>query len=206
MQTESLEDLLRSFQTSSKTEKPRKKTENDEALDEFLAEYEKPKKTVKLSTSIDVDKLLQKSAVLKPEFESLHSIPPYEVAQRKLRKLKKIEESKQLKNWYGLPSTEMTEEIKNELEVLKMRSVLDPKRFYKKNDLSVLPKYFQIGKVVSSPLDYYNERGMKKEKKKTLVDQLLAEAEFNKLNKRRYKEIIEQKGRGKFNRKKRKNK
>lgn len=25
-----------------------------------------------------------------------------------------------------------------------MRSVLDPKHFYKKNDLDVLPKYFQV--------------------------------------------------------------
>lgn len=38
----------------------------------------------------------------------------------------------------------MTDEIKNDLEILKMRSVLDPKHFYKKNDLSVLPKYFQV--------------------------------------------------------------
>lgn len=38
----------------------------------------------------------------------------------------------------------MTEEIKNDLEVLQMRSVLDPKHFYKKNDLKVLPKYFQV--------------------------------------------------------------
>lgn len=38
----------------------------------------------------------------------------------------------------------MTEEIKNDLQVLQMRSVLDPKHFYKKNDLKVLPKYFQV--------------------------------------------------------------
>lgn len=48
------------------------------------------------------------------------------------------------KKWYGLPATEVTNEIKNDLEVLRMRSALDPKRFYKKNDLKVLPKYFQV--------------------------------------------------------------
>lgn len=87
----------------------------------------------------------------------------------------------------------MTEEVKRDLEILQMRSVLDPKRFYKKNDLKVLPKYFQIGKVLDSPLDYYNGRLTKKERKRTLVDELLADAEFNKYNKRKYKEIIQEK-------------
>lgn len=43
-----------------------------------------------------------------------------------------------------MPATEMTDEIKNDLEVLRMRSVLDPKHFYKKNDMNALPKYFQV--------------------------------------------------------------
>lgn len=43
-----------------------------------------------------------------------------------------------------MPATEVTEEIQNDLKILQMRSVLDPKHFYKKNDLKVLPKYFQV--------------------------------------------------------------
>jgi len=46
--------------------------------------------------------------------------------------------------WFNMPATEITEEVKRDLEVLQMRSVLDPKTFYKKNDLKVLPKYFQV--------------------------------------------------------------
>lgn len=46
---------------------------------------------------------------------------------------------------------------------------------------------------MDSPLDYYNNRLTKKERKKSLVDELLADAEFNKFNKRKYKEIIEEK-------------
>lgn len=48
--------------------------------------------------------------------------------------------------WFGLPAPEMTDELKHDLEVLRMRHVLDPKRFYKKNDLKDLPKYFQVCK------------------------------------------------------------
>ena len=43
-----------------------------------------------------------------------------------------------------MPATEVTDEIKRDLEVLKMRDALDPKRFYKKNSSKELPKYFQV--------------------------------------------------------------
>ena len=36
--------------------------------------------------------------------------------------------------WFNLPKTEMTEELKKDLQVIKMRNILDSKRFYKKAD------------------------------------------------------------------------
>lgn len=51
--------------------------------------------------------------------------------------------------WFNLPATEVTEELNNDLKVLKMRSVLNPKHFYKKNDMKVLPKYFQVRLIFS---------------------------------------------------------
>ncbi|CAK9810306.1 Deoxynucleotidyltransferase terminal-interacting protein 2 [Anthophora plagiata] len=88
---------------------------------------------------------------------------------------------------------ELTPEVKHDLQVLRMRSVLDPKHFYKKNDLKALPRYFQIGKIIDTPVDYYSGRLTKKERKKTIVDELMADAQFSKYNKRKYKEIIEEK-------------
>lgn len=46
---------------------------------------------------------------------------------------------------------------------------------------------------MDSPLDFYNSRLSKAERKKTLVDELLADADFQKYNKRKYKEIVEEK-------------
>lgn len=89
-----------------------------------------------------------------------------------------------------MPATEVTDEMRNELKVIQMRSVLDPKHFYKKNDLKVLPKYFQIGTVQRSPLDHYSERHTRKTKK-SLVDELLEDEAFQKFNKRKYKEVIQ---------------
>ncbi len=47
-------------------------------------------------------------------------------------------------DWFGMKAPEMTEENRRDLELLQMRSALDPKRFYKKNDHEGLPKYFQV--------------------------------------------------------------
>ena len=33
--------------------------------------------------------------------------------------------------WYGLPATEMTPEIKKDIQLIKLRGYVDPKRFYK---------------------------------------------------------------------------
>lgn len=107
------------------------------------------------------------------------------LAKRKLERAKSTG-----KNWFNMKAPEITEEMKNDLEVLKMRSALDTKHFYKKNDFKTLPKYFQVGRIVESAADFYHSRIPKKDRKRTLVDELLADAEFQKAAKKRYAEII----------------
>lgn len=46
--------------------------------------------------------------------------------------------------WFNMKAPELTEELKNDLRALKMRSAMDPKRFYKKNDREGFPKYLQV--------------------------------------------------------------
>ncbi|XP_034473002.1 deoxynucleotidyltransferase terminal-interacting protein 2 [Drosophila innubila] len=136
--------------------------------------------------NVDVD--MQKTKRI-PGFEQLKALPT--VSRRKQPKLNRAERAKTKgSGWFDLPATEITDEMRNELKVIQMRSVLDPKHFYKKNDLKVLPKYFQIGTVQHSPLDHYSERHTRKTKK-SLVDELLADEAFQKFNKRKYKEVIQ---------------
>ena len=67
------------------------------------------------------------------------------LGKKATKKAKKLEREKTKgQDWYGMPATEVTDEIKRDLEVLKMRDALDPKRFYKKNSSKELPKYFQV--------------------------------------------------------------
>nr|CAG4652269.1 EOG090X0GO7 [Triops cancriformis] len=153
-------------------------------------------KMQQLSLRLSKEDDLLKQSVIKPGFEQQHILPPYQEAKKreKIEKRKEREKTKG-KSWYDLPATEMTEERKRDLEILQMRSVLDTKQFYKKNDLKVLPKYFQIGKVVDSPVDFYASRIPRKERKRTLVDELMADAKFQNMNKKKYAEIITSKQR-----------
>ncbi|XP_076654770.1 deoxynucleotidyltransferase terminal-interacting protein 2 [Halictus rubicundus] len=196
------EDLINNAATSKKGQRD---TSKDIDLEEFEVDMgwsglkkghqkkatKNPVPVTKDTTAIDA---ILKKSVIKPGFEQLESVPSGKVGKRKLQSMKRKERAKTKgKDWFNMRAPEMTPQIKHDLQVLQMRSALDPKRFYKKNDLKVLPKYFQIGKVIDSPVDYYSNRLTKKERKKTIVDELMADAEFSKYNKRKYKEIIDEK-------------
>lgn len=106
--------------------------------------------------------------------------------------------------WFNMRAPELTEDLKKDLKALQMRSAMDPKRFYKKNDREGFPKYFQVrihavgggeeilthlfkisshlqvGTVVDNPIDFYHSRIPKKERKRTIMEELLADAEFRR--------------------------
>ncbi|KFV62466.1 Deoxynucleotidyltransferase terminal-interacting protein 2, partial [Dryobates pubescens] len=150
------------------------------------------------------DQLLQKS-IITPDFEKKECVPPFRESLHQLKKQRRAEREKTAGDgWFGMKAPEITNELKNDLKVLKMRASLDPKHFYKKNDRDGLPKYFQVGTVVDSPIDFYHSRIPKKQRKRTIVDELLADSEFRRYNKKKYQEIMSEKAAfaaGKRNRK-----
>merc|ERR1719309_303993 len=139
----------------------------------------------------------QKSTATAEDFSgAAPAIITEKLGKKKLKKLKREEREKTKgAGWFDMPALEMTEERKRDLELLQMRGAIDPKRFYKKSDNRGLPKYFQIGTVVDSPFDFYSDRIPTKARKRTMVDELLADAEFKKYNKRKYVQIIEERNR-----------
>lgn len=60
--------------------------------------------------------------------------------------MQKLREQTKGENWYNIPATPITDEIKNDLQVLQMRSVLNKNQFYKKNDIKEISKYFHVCK------------------------------------------------------------
>ncbi|XP_072500148.1 deoxynucleotidyltransferase terminal-interacting protein 2 isoform X2 [Notamacropus eugenii] len=137
--------------------------------------------------------LLQKS-IITPDFEKKDCIPPYKESQFQLKKKRREERKKTAGDgWFGMKAPELTTELKNDLKALQMRASMDPKRFYKKNDRDGFPKYFQVGTIADNPADFYHSRIPKKQRKRTIVEELLADSEFRRYNKRKYTEIMMEK-------------
>ncbi|KAB0354972.1 hypothetical protein FD755_022431 [Muntiacus reevesi] len=139
------------------------------------------------------DELLQKT-VITPEFEKNYCDPPYSESKYKLQKERRQERQKMAGDgWFGMKAPELTDKLKNDLKALKMRASVDPKRFYKRNDRDGFPKYFQIGTIVDNPADFYHSRVPRKQRKRFTVEELLADSEFRRYNRKMYSEIMAEK-------------
>ncbi|KAI9314200.1 Fcf2 pre-rRNA processing-domain-containing protein [Dichotomocladium elegans] len=103
------------------------------------------------------------------------------------------------KGWFDMPKPEMTPEMKRDLQVLKMRHVIDPKRHYKKFGKGEDPKYFQTGTIIEGPTEFFSSRINRKDRKQTFVDELLADETARSYHKRKH---LEAQSRGRNGRKK----
>ncbi|CCG25488.1 35S rRNA processing protein [Candida orthopsilosis Co 90-125] len=97
--------------------------------------------------------------------------------------------------WFNMSRPELTSSIKRDLQIIKQRQALDPKRHYKKEKWQI-PKYFQMGTIVEGNTGYYNKL-TKKQKGTNLVEELLHDDNTKKYFKRKYHEIQQQKTSGK---------
>ena len=73
--------------------------------------------------------------------DQAHVIEP-KMGKRALKKAKKDQREKKEglgAAWFGMKAPEVTDELKRDLEVLKMRGAIDPKRFYKKSTVGFEP-------------------------------------------------------------------
>jgi len=102
------------------------------------------------------------------------------------------------KEWFGLPRTDLTPELKRDLQLLKMRSVLDPHRHYRKDGGKMkAPEYSQVGTIVEGPTEYFTGRLENKDRKRTFVEEVLAGEQETKRFKRKYGELQDKKTSGK---------
>lgn len=97
-----------------------------------------------------------------------------------------------------MPKTDLTPELKRDLQLLKMRSVLDPHRHYKKDGGKMkAPEYSQVGTIIEGPTEYLSGRIENKNRKRTLVEEVLAGEQQNGRFKKKYGEVQDRKGSGK---------
>lgn len=74
----------------------------------------------------------------------------------------------------------MTPEFKRDWQILRMRSILDPKH-QKKALKAEPPKYSQIGEMIAGPADHSGGRLTRKEKGKTLLEEAMRASNKDKL-------------------------
>ncbi|CAN6601164.1 rRNA-processing protein Fcf2p [Trichomonascus vanleenenianus] len=131
-----------------------------------------------------VVKLVDDRGLSEKEWGVRRIVDPVEVKKQE----KEQREATAGKNWFDMPKTEITPSIKRDLQLLQMRNVLDRKRHYKK-DKSGPPKYFQTGTIIEGNTEYFSARMSKKERKRTLADEILADEASKRYFKRKYSEI-----------------
>lgn len=122
------------------------------------------------------------------------------------------------KDWFDLPAPRESElpRLYREVEALRLRNQLDPKRFYKKDEgegkgIKGLPKYLavrlpililmtvrdrsyltQMGKIVETSSPFKETSGDnlgRGQKKRTLVDELVDDAEAKRYAKKKFGEL-----------------
>ena len=86
------------------------------------------------------------------------------------------------------PHAQMTSELKNELQLLRMRGAFDTKRFYRTSDYAKgLPKFFQVGTMIEDPLDPAGSGGRRRPK--TMVREALNDPKLRRRAKARFKKV-----------------
>ncbi|KAK4217328.1 rRNA-processing protein fcf2 [Rhypophila decipiens] len=102
-----------------------------------------------------------------------------------------------LADWYNLPKTELTPELKRDLQILKMRDVVAMgKQYFKKDSRkNFVPEYCAVGRILPGATDGSNHRLTKKEQKRTIVEEVLAGQTTSKF-KSKYHEVQEKKQSG----------
>ncbi|CAI5758339.1 unnamed protein product [Candida verbasci] len=148
----------------------------DESLDDLLKQLQektKPKRKQTLEETIrSLPKLpdnLKKSITIKDPI--IQAIKPKD----------------ETKDWFSMKTPEMTPELKRDLQIIKQRAALDPKRHYKKDKWHI-PKEFQMGTIIE---------GSSSKKKSSIIDDILTNDDTKKYFKRKYEEIQKVKTSGK---------
>lgn len=130
-----------------------------------------------------------------------NKIPPLTVSKRKI-----IQENKRKKDqtagpeWFNMKAMELTPELKNDLDAIRLRSHLDPKKFYRRTDMKDYPKFFSIGTIVNAPSEPLTDNLARSSRNKTLAEQLLEEDEEKNFTKRKWTLLMKSKTKKKHNR------
>ncbi|KAK4227610.1 Fcf2 pre-rRNA processing-domain-containing protein [Podospora fimiseda] len=101
-------------------------------------------------------------------------------------------------DWFHMPKTELTAELKRDLQILRMRDVvaMGKQHFKKDSRKDFVPEYSVVGTIIAGATDGANQRLTRKEKKRSIVEEVLSADNVSKF-KSKFHEIQEKKKSGK---------
>ena len=92
------------------------------------------------------------------------------------------------RGWFGMTPAALTDDVKADIAILRNRTYLDPKRFYKKADI-MDPKMVQVGTVIEGSEEYYSSRLTKKQRRQNLAEEIMADVDVKKYAKKQFTKI-----------------
>ncbi|EFA83016.1 hypothetical protein PPL_03798 [Heterostelium album PN500] len=199
----SLESYSLSENNSSDTDS---KQENL-AFDEFkLIDQLAKSAALHLGQLVNEQKLLSTQGVLKNELKKVTKKELKGASNERVldakNKIKTINESDSVlpnkvikkpvhenKKWFGFGEGEITEEMKLEAELIRLKSFADNTKKRSKDATKELPKYFEVGTFINNHEDYYNRFTNREKKRGNLGDIMEDEKVMNYID-RKSSEII----------------
>ena len=96
--------------------------------------------------------------------------------------------------FFHIPRTDLTPELKRDLQLLKMRSVLSlGKQNWKKDTRKdMVPEFCHVGRIIEGPIEGSDQRLTRKERKQTIAGEILDGSTLGKF-KAKYNAIQERK-------------
>ena len=104
---------------------------------------------------------------------------------------KKLPDESAGKGWFGMKPSVMTEDLKTDLAIIRNRTYLDPKRFYKSTDKH--HSVVQVGTVIEGAAEFYSSRLTKKERRANLTEELMADQATHDYAKNKFKKMSREK-------------
>jgi hypothetical protein len=132
-------------------------------------------------------KIMKKSKLENIEKELTVPVPISKSEKKRLARQKR--EKTAGPNWFGLSAPEMTDELKQDMQILNLRNYVDPSDIYRRPEYKEMPKYFEVGTVVENAADFYSGRVARKERKQHFVDEVLSDQKYKQYAKRKYREM-----------------
>lgn len=165
------------------------------SLDDLFADLKKESRSVPTIKDFkSIEKSIQSLPKINANLETALQKKPIRIHDPVIPPKKKTTETSD-ERWFNMKQPEMTPEIKRDLQIIKQRSALDPKRHYKKDKWEI-PKFFQMGTIIEGNTEFYSSRLKRKERGKTMVEELLHDDTTKKYFKRKYHEIQQTKTSG----------